>query len=1121
MLWGLISSATATYSQSTRLTFKSNEATLESVFRQIESLSEFKFAYNSSKLDVRQKISVKADHETIDVILDKILGSTDFQYKIVDRYIIITDENVQNPTMLGSEQAAKTVKGKVTDSSGGTLPGVSVVVKGTTVGTITDSNGNYSLSKVPQNATLVFSFIGMKAQEIAVGNQSTINETLEEATISIQEVVSIGYGTQKKINIVSSMVSVSGEEISKMSTANFTENLQGRASGMLVTSGSGHPGAGVGITIRGLNSISLGSSPLWIVDGIPIYTNTSENTRDGVTPVSALAMINPNDIKSIEILKDAAATSIYGSRASGGVILVTTKSSEKGMPSVRFNYDGGFSQIPFSQNDIFVDSPTYWKLSDLMAKNLGLNPPDPNSIINTKIMGDKPSMTKEEAIATNIDQLGSFTRVAKFHQFGLTANKSFETGGVMFSLNYRDEKGLILNNDLSRLTSRFSFNFKPVKSVEMGINSNLIYLKNNGVRSVGGKQNGGWSNWFGALPWMKIYDPNSATGYWAVTSGYNMRADVDRKYQRYDADEYRSFNNAYAQWSPLEGFKIKGEVGIDIIVSNSSFWRSQELKAFAPFLSYAEEQSVTKYVANYDVYSNYNKTFNDIHSVDFTIGMEANRNWSYTRGFSGAGLQTVYPELINPLQMTAMKGYQGGDIYMMGFFARGNYKLSDRYLLNASVRRDGHSAFSAENRWADFYALGAGWIVTKENFLKDISFLNLLKLRGSYGIVGNTNISNSMTYMVWGLDTRNNYGVNVSAGTTTIGPLGSNLKWETTAMTDIGLDFGLFENRINGSFAYYTQKIVDLILCGGVPPSVGFNQNSIYENAGDMNNHGMEFNVSTTNILKSNFSWKTDFNISTNKNKIIALNATEKGRGKIDGTMIRREGEALNTYFLANYTGVDTERGIPMIEQINAKVWANENNTVATGVVIPATVSNVIDNRMIQHGKTPLPTYYGGLNNTFTYKNFDLNILLNFQGGNWIQNELYSNGWNVGIDANTIKGIYGNTWEKPGDVAEWPKLLGEGIYYDDGGNPTVTKYTINYGQTTRFLERGDFLRVRNIQFGYTLPTSVVRKVGVGSVKFYVGANNLFIITGYKGLDPESGNNLPIPRTVNFGMSLNL
>jgi TonB-linked SusC/RagA family outer membrane protein len=1110
--------ANEAYSQKTKLSLDYTNTRLEVVLDDIEELSEFFFLANEKLVDLDRRINLSVKNKKIDEILDMLFAGTDVVYTITDRKIILA------PSFLAEDaQQQRSVSGKVTDSGGQPLPGATVVVKGTTQGTVTNADGEYSLSNIPDDATLVFSFVGMRTQEVVVGSQASINVRMEEETIGIEEVVAVGYGTQKKIDVVGSMASISGDEISRVKVSNIAQNLQGLASGVSLSNSSGHPGSVPNIRIRGINSISLSSEPLWIVDGIPIYTDASQNIRDGVKPVSAISMLNPSDIESIQVLKDAASTAIYGNRASGGVILVTTKQADEETVSLSVSYDGGVSQIPFSQHDIFVDSKTWWEMYDTNNENVGLAPSNPNSVINTKFFGDKPTMTKEEAIATNTDLLGSFTQDATFHQFGLNANRGFKNvnGGVMYSLSYRDEEGLIINNDLKRLTSRFSFNFKPTESLDMGISSNLVYLNTNGVRSVGGKTYGGWSNWFGSLPWFKVYDENSASGYWAVQSGYNLRANIDRKLQRYDTDEYRAINNTFVKWSPFEEFFIKGEVGIDLMVTNDSFWRSSTLNPLAPYYSYAEERSVTKYIVNYDVFANYNKTFSDIHNVDFTIGTEANRDWMYTRQFAGAGLQTAYPELINPLVLQSMKGNQGGDNYMMGFFARTNYKLLDRYILNASARRDGHSAFSEDNRWANFYAFGVGWILSNEDFMEDISFLSLLKLRGSYGVTGNTAVTNSMTYIQWALDRTPNFGVDVNAGSTSVGPIGSSdLKWETTTNLDLGFDYGLFGNRINGSFAYYTQKIEDLILLGAVPPSVGLNKNFVYENAGDVKNWGFEFNVSSRNIVKRNFQWTTNFNISTNKNKIIALNETEEGRGKIESRSIRKIGESLNTWFLADYAGVDIERGIPMINTIDQDLWVNDYETVSTGKLLPASTSNVPNNRKIQHGKTPLPTYYGGITNIFKYKNFDLNIMMSFEGGNWIWNNLYSSCSEIGIDLTTIKERAGNSWEKPGDVAEWHQLS-EGIYYDNDLNPTTTKHIYNLEQTTRFLERGDYLRVRNIQIGYTLPRSVINKAHLGDVRFYVGANNLFTLTGFNGLDPETNNDLPIPRTYNFGISLNL
>ena len=863
-------------------------------------------------------------------------------------------------------QQGITVTGRITDDTGEPLPSVNVVVKGTTLGMVSNMDGTYSLVVPGRESILSFSFIGYEPQEIPVGSRTSINVIMKENTQMIDEVVVVGYGSVKRRDIVGSVTKLGGDELTKLPVTSIAQSLQGMSSGMMVSNPSGHPGRAPEIKIRGLNSINLSTDPLWIVDGMPIHTGAGEMEVMGTKGVSAIAMLNPDDIESIQVLKDAAATAIYGSRGSGGVILITTKSNKGDKTGVNVSYEGGVSQIPFNYFDIFMDSKTWWEYMDLQADNSGGTRTNPGECMNIQFQGVRPVMSKEDAINTNTDHLKALTQKAWFHQVGFTANKSFDTGGVMFSLNYRSEEGLIRNNDLDRLTTRLSFNFKPLRSVEMGVNSNFIYLKKNGVNEGQGKQGAGWGNFSSALPWYKIYDEDSQTGYWAGYTGYNLRASTDRNYVRNDVDEYRNLNHAFIQWNtPLKGLFIRGEVGVDLLVNNSSYWRSALLVATQPFISTAYEQSITSAKTNYNAYANYNRSF-DNHNVDITAGWEASRDWEYKRSAKGQELQTIYPELINPLTMLEMEGRRGGNSFLMGFFARVNYKFMDKYLLNVSARRDGHSAFSKDNRWANFYAAGAGWIISDEGFMEGISWLNFLKLRGSYGITGNTAVKNDMTYMKWDIERNGVWGVDYLSGNTKVGPLGSNsLKWETTANLDLGFDFGLFNNRINGSFAYYTQNISDLILRGNVQPSVGYFENQIYENIGDLKNWGYEFNISSVNIRNRDFTWKTDFNISTNKNKIITLNETEKGKGLEDTHEIRKEGEALNTWYTCNMVGVDPEKGIYMIEQRDADIWNTEYRTVATGKIIPATTNNVSVNKMIQHGKTKLPTFYGGFNNTF------------------------------------------------------------------------------------------------------------------------------------------------------------
>ena len=1119
MLISFMSFTAKAAAQKVSVTF--NNVKMEKVLSVITKQTGLNVAYSKQVVNLDHRVSIHVEDAEVNHVLDLLVAETNMGYEVKNGKIYLFDKKYERAIQ---QQEKRKITGVVKDKQGEAIIGANVVVKRTTIGNMTDMDGKFSL-EVPSNATLQISYIGYKSTEVPVGKQTFLNILLAEDTEMLEEVVVVGYGTTKRRDVVGSISKISSEDIVKIPSTNLAESLQGMSSGMMVTNNSGHPGSAPQIKIRGLNSINLSTDPLWIIDGMPIHTGASEHTQNGVKGISPISMINPNDIESIEVLKDAAATAIYGSRAAGGVILVTTKSNKGKLTGVKLSYDGGVSKIPFSQNDIFVDSPTWWQLMDKAQANAGNAPIDPTQIMATQFWGERPDMTREEAIATNTDHLDALTQDAYFHQFSLTANKGFETGGVMFSANYRDEKGLIKNNDFKRFTGRFSFNFKPLNSVEMGVNANFVYLKTNGVKSTQGKGNGGWANWRYTLPWYKVYDENSQTGYWAVNSGYNMAAFSDRDLTRNDVDQYRMLGNAYLQWNtPIKGLMIKGEAGVDLIVNNSTFWQSSLLAPVTPFVSRAFEQSVTKSNINYDAYANYNKSFNEMHFLDVTVGAEASRNWSYTRYAEGQDLQTIYPELINPLTMNSMGGYRGGDAYLMGIFARANYKLMDRYLLNASVRRDGHSAFSKDNRWSTFYAFGAGWILTEEDFMKDMEWLNMLKLRGSYGITGNTAVSNSMTYLSWGLEKDKIFGVDYLHGATTVGPMGSkDLKWETTANLDWGFDFGILNNRINGSFAYYTQKISDLILLGNVQPSVGFDKNQIYENVGDLKNWGFEFNVSSVNIENKNFTWKTDFNISTNKNKILKLNAAEQGKGKEEATSIRKEGEALNTYYLANNVGVDSEKGIYMIEQRDKDVWDNNYETTSTGKIIPMTNNNVSNNKMIQHGKTPLPKFYGGLSNTFYYKNFDLNVMFSFAGGHWLMNSLYTVGTQLTSESNTVKDMVGNIWEKAGDNAKYPQLVnGNNYHYDNDGN--YSEKTVAYGnvaQTTRFLQRGDYIRLRNLQLGYTLPKSVLNTIKLSNVRFYVGVTNLFTITGYDGLDPETREDLPVPRTVNFGLSLNL
>ena len=1027
------------------------------------------------------------------------------------------------PPIAGKTVWAFTVTGKVTTDKGAPIPGASVQVKGTSTGVATAANGTFSII-VPDgvtNATLVISSIGFETREEVISGRNTVNIILQADNRKLDEVVILGYGSQKRREVIGSISKIKAADITKVPTTSFADALQGQASGLFIASTSGHPGAAPDIKIRGKGSINLSSSPLFIIDGVPIETGGGgQLTMNGVKPVSPLAMINPGDIESIEVLKDAAATAIYGNRGSNGVIIVTTKSARAGKATTTVTYDGGISRLPYKQNDIYMDSEDYFATIDKAWANSGNTTPfEPSKIINSQFLDEKPALTREEAMTYNTNHLAALTQQnAGYHQFGLNMTRGFEKGGMVFSTNYRNEKGILRNNNLEKFSGRFNLNFSPLKSVTFGVNTNLLYLKNTGVQTGNGKGLGGWDNWPAMMPFFKLYDPNSATGYWAANSGFNALAFSDPKLIRNDLNEYRTITNAFVQWdSPIKGLSLRSEGGVDFIVNNSSYWRSIFLDANAPFNNEASELSVTEQTFNYNGFLTYNRAFGE-HAVNITAGAEATRKSSYIRSVSGNSVTSGYPELINPLTLTDGDGYTAGQQYLMGTFARANYIYKDRYIINTSIRRDGHSVLSPDNRFATFYAFGGGWIITDEKFA-NIPGVSLLKLRGSYGTSGNTALTAEMTQLSMGTSP-NRYGGAYLPGATTLGPIGSpGLKWETTASTDLGLDFGFLDDRITGSVAYYNKKVSNLILRGNVPLSAGFTTNAVWENIGSLRNWGWEFDVTSLNIKKGGFTWNTDFNISFNDNRILSLNEFEKGKGAEGTETIRKEGEKLDVWYLAQFTQVDPQKGIALIEQRDDKAWNTRFVTVGTGAEIPMNRSNVEANKFVHSGKTALPTFYGGLNNRFTYKNFDVSVLLAFSGGNWKLNTIAERGRRISDISNIFK-VKGTVWEKPGDIAQYPELVyGAAYNFDNDGNPITGTTNFEDGNSDFWLEKADFIRLRNLQIGYSLPGAATKRIGLQGLRFYAGGTNLATITSYTGLDPETNGEVTVPRTITFGFNV--
>ncbi|WP_020532643.1 SusC/RagA family TonB-linked outer membrane protein [Flexithrix dorotheae] len=1040
------------------------------------------------------------------------------------------------------------------------LPGVSILLKGTNTGTTTDFDGNFRLS-VPPDGTLQVSFIGFETHEEAVNNRSIINIALTPDIEQLEEVVVVGYGTKKKTDVLGSVATVKSEDLLKIPAPSFDQSLQGMATGVQVSTSSGVPGAPVTVKIRGISSINSGTNPLWIVDGMPIYSGGGVSNNpgggleksDGTTGQNPMSMINPNDIESIEVLKDAAATAIYGSRGSNGVIIITTKTGKAGQSSLNIDYSIGVSDLSRDQNDIgYVTTKEYMQLADMAIQNSSGNPND--RFEPRRVLDLRPTfspLTREEADLISTDWFNEALRKGSFQELNLSATKGFEKGSMYLSLGYRDDKSVNRNNDLQRLSTRINLDFEPVKNLKTGMKLNFTYTVNDRIKSSksgafgsGGGGVGGFGTANrGALPWLPVLDASEESNYWSPASGVNLRANIDRALFKDQVQQYRVLGGFFAEYNLdfVKGLSIRTEISGDMIQNNSETWTSALLKEDAS--SYAFDRAATFQSYNYNLYAKYYRTFGD-HTVSATFGTESTGQNQQIRNLEGRDLVGSFQELGNPATRLSMTSFMGNERYLRAFFGRADYKLKDKYLVGVSLRRDGSSKFDSDFRWGTFTAFSAGWILTEEAFLQDQGFISLLKLRGSYGQTGNEAIPNGLTVTKYTNNSKDRYGYEnlINAGTRVDNIGNPFLTWETTNSYDAGVDFGLFENRINGSVAYYQQYVDDLLLAAKIPTSTGLSgESEFWDNIGDMKNEGVEFELHSININKGGFKWTTDFNISTNSNEVVKLtpDLDRAGGGLIKDNKIYRTGGKLNAYFMAEYAGIDPDKGVEMIYEIDIENYNATGNTVKTGRLIPATLDNVTRHRIIHNDKTPIPTYFGGFNNVFSFKGFDLSVLFTFSGGDYIYDynrqraSFVHNG-----QTRFLQDMIGNTWQQPGDNASYP-IQTWGSTYEWGWDPNANNgagdwknepgagnYSPESRFYSRFLYKADYVRLRNVQLAYNLPSKVINKIGIQGMRVFVSGTNLWLSSKYPGYDPESANwidTVPVPQLKTFttGVSLKL
>ena len=1017
--------------------------------------------------------------------------------------------------------AQRTITGRVIDDKGSPLPNVSVTIRGSNQGTVTGPDGTYSLNVPAQGKVLVFSAVDMSTREVTIGNQSSVDVALAAVDKSLQEVVVIGYGTQKKQAVTSSIAKVTGDKVANIPVPSFDKALGGQAAGVSVTQSTGLVNAEPRIRIRGVNSITGNRDPLFVIDGVP----TVSGGFSSVANTNPLSDINPNDIESIEVLKDGAATAIYGSRGANGVILITTKKGRAGRSAVAYDAYYGVS-TPFRKPEL-------------------LNAEEFVTIANEKLTNAGQARGAfMNAEGTNTDWLDVvFRDRPNVQSHTLSLNGGNDKTTYYMSLNYMQQQGIVYTNKADRVQARANIEHKVNRFVKFGNNINLSRTQDNDQNNGGNALSGAMGAALRALPNVRVFNPNHPTGY-NITPGNdalgvdsnkrtiennysNIRYVLDKN--KFNSDKYRITDNAFLEITPVSGLVIRSQGSVD-------YQNGTDFQAYDPIHGdgrsaggFMYEQSLQRLNLAWSNFFNYNKTIAEDHTIGVTGGVELQR--TINRFFNGQGstLSDVFFSQENLISNTYVNQFSGGSYGKSGFqsfFGRLSYDYRGKYFVQGSFRRDGLSSLAEEKRYGTFPGVSVGWRLSEEGFWKNgplSSGLNDVKLRASYAVVGNP---------LGGFPYLSLYGPAPYGGVSgnAIVSVGNpELQWETSKKINIGADFGIMNGRFNFTVDYFKNDNDDQVLASRTPPSMGIPGNVIYKNIGTMENKGLEFSLGGDVLRDKDFNWNFNFNFTTQDNVVKSLNegqVEEIIAGPNNGNFnILRVGESINAIYGYRYAGVNSANGNPMWFKADGSLVQYNLDRTKLGyfaVVKPGDAALGAASSLTGADRTiignALPKWFGGFSNSFGYKGLGLDFLLRFQGGNDVYNlteqeVLMSQGFvNNGTEIL-------NRWTPTNTNTDVPKLYyGSDNQVNLGGNAN-----------SRFLESGDFLRLQNVTLSYTFGKDGLRNATNGyiqNIRVYVQGQNLAVWTKYNGIDPENTSELgidnssvPQMRSYTFGVNL--
>ncbi|MCR9286159.1 MAG: TonB-dependent receptor [Bacteroidetes bacterium] len=1038
--------------------------------------------------------------------------------KLSQKSTLIGPTTLDNIDLQTIQKEEFTVRGMVKDESDEPMIGVTIVLKSDpAVGTLTEFDGSFLLNIPDGQQTLVFSYIGYQTQEVEVSDRSEINVQMGTDFQTLDEVIVVGFGTQKKRFTTGAITKIDGEDLQNSTQTTVEGALQGRVAGVQVTTSDAMAGSPVTIRIRGTSSIVASSEPLYVVDGVPVvsgnYSKNNASTWRLATAheSNALSQLNPADIESIEILKDASAAAIYGSRGANGVVLITTKGGQKGKTKFNVGFQSGFSK---ETNRIEMLSGPQWlelgKEAWTNSYNDALADSDPSNDATFDIANDyekfwqavlPEGLTREVAERTDTDWIEEAIQDGHFQEMNLSASGGNDKTLFYLGGTYRDEQGIFVGNNFKRYNARVNLDHKPTEFLSLGART-AFTVTDSDIIPIS------WAGGLGtaqsqALPYWPIYNEDGT--FFHSQSGNNVAAELANTEMNQTGTSI--LGNVYAQLTFLENFTLRSDFGVNNIYKKEFYYRSAIIEPEAISTSVLSESR------NWNTNNtlSYSNTFGR-HAIDVLAGMNATKNDFYQNVIDGETFPN--PALKNPENAAVQRASVGTTQFsFLSFLGRLNYRFDDKYLLGVSVRRDGSSRFGTGNRWGTFPAVSLGWIVSDEGFLQDSETLTFLKLRASFGITGNAEIGN---FEYFGSFATNNY---VDMPGIVVEEIDNNgLSWESSKQYDIGMDIGLWNGRIEAGLDFYLKQTDDLLTEVDVSALSGVNR--VTSNIGSLENKGFDFSITTHNT-KGKFKWVTNLNLAYNSNEITNLGGLDFIAGQTFGLGAVGVGYPVGARYTVPWAGIAES-------DMNLLVSDPDDPSIQTEIQVKGgdelfinqfgELTNIYNpNDQVFFGN-PTPVWTGGLSNSFNYKNFDLSVLITFATGHDLSNDEqrfqrspFGFGWTMWSDGM-------NRWQNQGDQTDMHRLT--------WNSPNRT-YT-----SGRVITDADYARLKDVTIGYNFPKALLQKWKLSNMRVYAKGTNLATLTGYEGWDPEynrdgAGNVgqskswLPSPqaRSISFGVNV--